>query len=70
MHHLSSSHLHINQCSICAKYVINKLMLSYLAMKENDGWNGLGVSPDHGVQIGGQPTPKISQTGITSQNRG
>jgi len=27
MHHLSSSHLHINQCYTCAKFVIKKLML-------------------------------------------
>lgn len=66
MHHLSSSHLRINKCSICAKSVIKKLMQFYLEVKEKDGWNGQGVSLDHGVVDGVQPNPKISQTCITS----
>ena len=45
-------------------------MVFYLAMNEKDGWNGLGIALDHGVQDRVQPTPKISQTGIIGQNKG
>jgi len=30
-------------------------MLFYFAVKEKDGWNGLGATLDHGVTVGGQP---------------
>lgn len=68
MYHLSSLHLYISQCSICAKSVIKTLMISYFALNEIDGWNGLCVALNHGVTTGDQPASKLSQNCITSQN--
>ncbi len=69
MHHISSSNLHVNDCYIYAKSVISKLMLFYFELMEKYCWNGLGVSLDHVVRAGSQPTTKVSQNCITSQNR-
>lgn len=44
-------------------------MLSYFAVKEKDGWSGLGASLDHGVTAGGKPTSKLSLNCIKGQNR-
>lgn len=44
-------------------------MLFYFAVKEKDGWSGLGVSLDHGVTIGIHPTSKLSQNCIKGKKR-
>lgn len=62
MHHLSTSHLHINLCSICPKFVIKGGMLFYFAAKRKDAWNDLSAFLDHGVTTRGQPTSKLIKT--------